>query len=154
MNFNQIPVTMPYVRFLFSFYFHQVWFKYPRMHTLSLFRKVIFYLPRWPSLFVALIVLGLLLYNQNLGLRSRMHSWRRGILECSENSINVKWLRFRSQITYVWSRPWSLGTCLFLLNRYLPFIDGTIGLNSRSISRFSFSMSWSRHFLFHQSRAT
>ncbi|KAF9260336.1 hypothetical protein L218DRAFT_962658 [Marasmius fiardii PR-910] len=27
------------------------------------------------------------------------------------------------ELAYVWSRPWSLGSLMFLLNRYLPFVD-------------------------------
>ncbi|KAF9466692.1 hypothetical protein BDZ94DRAFT_1250529, partial [Collybia nuda] len=32
------------------------------------------------------------------------------------------------EVAYVWSRPWSLGTCLFILNRYLPFVDVTLSI--------------------------
>ncbi|KAF8152304.1 hypothetical protein B0H34DRAFT_112122 [Crassisporium funariophilum] len=33
------------------------------------------------------------------------------------------------EVTYVWASPWSLGTVLFFLNRYLPFIDTFLSLN-------------------------
>ncbi|KAJ6572569.1 hypothetical protein DFH09DRAFT_1462142 [Mycena vulgaris] len=35
------------------------------------------------------------------------------------------------QIQYVWNRPWSMGTLLFVLNRYLPFIDAPISLSAK-----------------------
>jgi hypothetical protein len=28
-----------------------------------------------------------------------------------------------NQVAYVWAGPWTLGTFLFILNRYLPFVD-------------------------------
>ncbi|KAF9456197.1 hypothetical protein BDZ94DRAFT_1327133 [Collybia nuda] len=35
---------------------------------------------------------------------------------------------FPQEVAYVWSRPWSIGTVLFFLNRYLPFVDITLSL--------------------------
>ncbi|KAJ7475251.1 hypothetical protein B0H11DRAFT_2034723 [Mycena galericulata] len=35
------------------------------------------------------------------------------------------------EILYVWPRPWSISTVLYVLNRYLPFIDTFIGLSAK-----------------------
>ncbi|KAJ7283596.1 hypothetical protein C8J57DRAFT_1292990 [Mycena rebaudengoi] len=35
------------------------------------------------------------------------------------------------QILYVWPRPWSISTILFVLNRYLPFVDTFLSLSAR-----------------------
>ncbi|KAF7334650.1 hypothetical protein MVEN_02295500 [Mycena venus] len=35
------------------------------------------------------------------------------------------------EITHVWSRPWSMGTLFFGLNRYLPFVDISVGLSAK-----------------------
>ncbi|KAF9466689.1 hypothetical protein BDZ94DRAFT_1305929 [Collybia nuda] len=32
------------------------------------------------------------------------------------------------EVAHIWTRPWSFGTCLFLLNRYLPFVDTVMAL--------------------------
>ncbi|TFK35851.1 hypothetical protein BDQ12DRAFT_687671 [Crucibulum laeve] len=32
------------------------------------------------------------------------------------------------EVTYIWSRPWSLGSVLFLINRYTPFVDTALSL--------------------------
>lgn len=32
------------------------------------------------------------------------------------------------QIAYVWSNPWSVGSMLFFINRYVPFIDTFLSL--------------------------
>ncbi|KAJ7729408.1 hypothetical protein DFH07DRAFT_184093 [Mycena maculata] len=34
------------------------------------------------------------------------------------------------EILYVWPRPWSISTVLFVLNRYLPFVDIFVGLSA------------------------
>ncbi|KAK7018547.1 glycosyltransferase family 69 protein [Favolaschia claudopus] len=36
-----------------------------------------------------------------------------------------------AEITYVWPRPWSISTVLFVLNRYLPFVDTFLSLSSK-----------------------
>ncbi|KAJ7076592.1 hypothetical protein B0H15DRAFT_863804 [Mycena belliarum] len=36
------------------------------------------------------------------------------------------------EISCVWPRPWSPGTVLFMLNRYLPFIDVSLGLSAKT----------------------
>ncbi|KAF9005238.1 hypothetical protein BDQ17DRAFT_386132 [Cyathus striatus] len=33
------------------------------------------------------------------------------------------------EVAYVWSEKWSLGTFLFILNRYLPFVDTFLSLS-------------------------
>jgi len=38
---------------------------------------------------------------------------------------------FDQELSYVWARPWSLGTMLFVLNRYLPFIDIPVALSAK-----------------------
>ena len=38
-----------------------------------------------------------------------------------------------NQVAFVWSQPWSLGTVLFVLNRYLPFVDTFISLRCPSL---------------------
>jgi len=35
------------------------------------------------------------------------------------------------EVLYVWSRPWSMSTALFLLNRYLPFVDTFLSLSAK-----------------------
>ncbi|KAJ7119415.1 hypothetical protein C8R44DRAFT_788018 [Mycena epipterygia] len=35
------------------------------------------------------------------------------------------------EILYVWPQPWSMSTALFLLNRYLPFVDTFLGLSAK-----------------------
>ncbi|KAG7085761.1 hypothetical protein E1B28_003302 [Marasmius oreades] len=35
------------------------------------------------------------------------------------------------ELAYVWSRPWSLGSIMFLFNRYLPFVDTFLYLGMR-----------------------
>ncbi|KAJ7186697.1 hypothetical protein C8R46DRAFT_1057756 [Mycena filopes] len=35
------------------------------------------------------------------------------------------------EILYVWTRPWSTSTALFLLNRYLPFIDTFLSFSAK-----------------------
>jgi len=35
------------------------------------------------------------------------------------------------EILYVWPRPWSMSTALFVLNRYLPFVDTFLSLSAK-----------------------
>ncbi|KAJ7019638.1 hypothetical protein C8F04DRAFT_1147039 [Mycena alexandri] len=35
------------------------------------------------------------------------------------------------EILYVWPRPWSMSTALFLLNRYLPFVDTFLSFSAK-----------------------
>ncbi|KAJ7233519.1 hypothetical protein B0H12DRAFT_1143933 [Mycena haematopus] len=35
------------------------------------------------------------------------------------------------EIIYVWPRPWSMSTALFVLNRYLPFVDTFLSLSAK-----------------------
>ncbi|KAF7361215.1 hypothetical protein MSAN_01153600 [Mycena sanguinolenta] len=35
------------------------------------------------------------------------------------------------EILYVWPRPWSMSTALFILNRYLPFVDTFLSLSAK-----------------------
>ncbi|KAJ7916487.1 hypothetical protein B0H13DRAFT_1997399 [Mycena leptocephala] len=35
------------------------------------------------------------------------------------------------EIQYVWPQPWSMSTALFLLNRYLPFVDTFLSLSAK-----------------------
>ncbi|KAJ7076039.1 hypothetical protein B0H15DRAFT_865243 [Mycena belliarum] len=35
------------------------------------------------------------------------------------------------EVLYVWPRPWSMSTALFLLNRYLPFVDTLLSLSAK-----------------------
>ncbi|KAJ6629938.1 hypothetical protein B0H10DRAFT_1985886 [Mycena sp. CBHHK59/15] len=35
------------------------------------------------------------------------------------------------EILYVWPRPWSISTALFVLNRYLPFLDTFVSLSAK-----------------------
>jgi len=35
------------------------------------------------------------------------------------------------EILYVWPRPWSMSTALFVLNRYLPFVDTFLALGAK-----------------------
>lgn len=37
-------------------------------------------------------------------------------------------LTLGEEINYVWFQPWTLGSVLFMVNRYLPFIDTSMGL--------------------------
>lgn len=37
-------------------------------------------------------------------------------------------LTIGDEINYVWFQPWTLGSFLFMINRYLPFIDTSMGL--------------------------
>ncbi len=36
------------------------------------------------------------------------------------------------QINYIWLQPWTLGTFLFWANRYLPFLDVSLGMHGAS----------------------
>ncbi|KAF8170629.1 hypothetical protein K438DRAFT_204765 [Mycena galopus ATCC 62051] len=38
---------------------------------------------------------------------------------------------FDQEILYVWPRPWSMSTALFVFNRYLPFVDTFLSLSAK-----------------------
>lgn len=40
-------------------------------------------------------------------------------------------LNFVYKVSYVWSRPWTFGTFLFVLNRYMPFADLVMAFHGR-----------------------
>jgi len=37
-------------------------------------------------------------------------------------------LTFGNEINYIWLQPWSFGSLLFMVNRYLPFVDTSLGV--------------------------
>jgi len=37
-------------------------------------------------------------------------------------------LTIGNEINYIWLQPWTLGSLLFMVNRYLPFLDTSLGL--------------------------
>ena len=71
------------------------------------------------------------IYPLGIGIWLPMYTWPR-------SASVVAYVRFQladdanqltNQVRYVWSGHWSLGKFLFLLNRYLPFIDVFISIH-------------------------
>lgn len=60
------------------------------------------------------------------------HSTKRWDLILSK-TIQQSHNRSCRQVAYAWPFPWSTGTVLFFLNRYLPFIDTFLSLKRRSV---------------------
>ncbi|KAJ6602557.1 hypothetical protein DFH09DRAFT_449725 [Mycena vulgaris] len=56
-----------------------------------------------------------------------LHERTHGVLECGCPYPN----RSSRLVLYVWPRPWSMSTALFLLNRYLPFVDTFLSLSAK-----------------------
>lgn len=56
------------------------------------------------------------------------------------------------QVEYVWSRQWTFGTFLFLVNRYLPFADLVLSFHGSSFRLYGIQVDavdlFSQHYLY------